>query len=42
MLEYSSQDEKHKADQVEAMVAFKEENICMSKDDEDQPVICIE
>ena len=34
MLENSSQDEKHKADQVEAMVAFKEENICMSKENE--------
>ena len=36
MLENSSQDEKQNAGQVEAMVAFKEENICMSKDDEDQ------
>ena len=36
MSENSIQDEQENGEQVEEMVAFKKENICMSKDDEDQ------
>ena len=36
MLENSNSEQKQNADQSEAMVAFKEDNICMSMDDEGQ------